>query len=362
MKKFLLVIIVFHGLIHVMGFLKAFEWVEFSQLKQDISRLVGLFCLISALLFFAAAFFLIVNNSWWWLPGLITIVISQALIIMFWQDAKFGTIANVLLLISVILAFGVWQFTHLTNKEIASIAAANEHAPNKEITQERLETLPAPVEQWLSAIGMAGKNEIQSVTLKQTGLMKLEPSQKKWYKADAEQYITINKPAFLWRAHINMMPFIDVVGRDFFNHGKGQMEIKIASLFPVVNVSDNEKVHQSTLQRYLLELPWYPSAALSPYITWEKIDDFSAEATMDYNGVSGSAIYYFDTDGNVEKISALRYKDSDENAKLVECIGEVIETSTIDGIEIPTKLNVSWMLNGEKFTWYKIEIDDVEFN
>lgn len=220
MKMFLLVLIVLHGLIHVMGFLKAYEWIEISQLKQDISRPVGLFWLITAFLFFTAVLFLVVNNSWWWLPGLIAIVISQTLIIISWQDAKFGTIANVLLFIAAILAFGVWQFTYATNKEIASIAAANERAPIKEITPQRLKTLPAPVEQWLSTIGMAGKNEIHSVTLKQTGVMKLKPSQKKWYKASAEQFITIDNPAFLWRAHLKMMPFIDVAGRDFLNKAK----------------------------------------------------------------------------------------------------------------------------------------------
>lgn len=140
------------------------------------------------------------------------------------------------------------------------------------------------------------------------------------------------------------------------------MNIKIASLLPIVDVKDNEKINQSTLQRYLLELPWYPSAALSPYISWKKIDDFSAEATMDYNGVSGSAAYHFDQKGNLEKISALRYKDSDANAGLVECIGEVIKSSTVNGIEIPTTLTISWMLETGKFTWYKIDVDDIEFN
>lgn len=262
----------------------------------------------------------------------------------------------------VLFVLGKWRFNYITNQEIASLSAASENDSAMKVTQQRIETLPPPVAKWLTKVGIAGKHEIQSVRLKQTGLMKLKPSQKKWYQSNAEQYITVNEPAFLWKAEIKMLPFIKVVGRDLFTHGRGQMTIKIASVIPIVNIADNEKINQSTLQRYLLELPWYPSAALCPYIKWKQIDEFSAEATMDYNGVSESATYQFSADGSVEKISALRYKDSSKNAKLLECVGEVVENSTIEGIEIPTILTVSWMLEEGKFTWYRVEVKDIRFN
>ncbi|WP_091611543.1 DUF6920 family protein [Marinococcus luteus] len=262
----------------------------------------------------------------------------------------------------IILILGKWRFNYFTNKEIASLAAASENDPAMPVTQQRIEALPLPVARWLTTTGMAGKHEIQSVRLKQTGLMKLKPSQKNWYQSNAEQYITVNEPAFLWKAEIKMLPFLKVVGRDLFKHGRGHMTIKIASLIPIVDIADNEKINQSTMQRYLLELPWYPSAALSPYIQWKQLDEFSAEATMDYNGVSGSATYQFSAEGSVEKISALRYKDSSKDAKLLECVGEVVESSRIEGIEIPTALTVSWMLEEGRFTWYKVKVEDIKFN
>ncbi|MDZ5783093.1 DUF6920 family protein [Marinococcus luteus] len=267
-----------------------------------------------------------------------------------------------IIIVIIILIPEKWLFNYFTNKEIASLSTASENDPAMKITQERIETLPLPVARWLMNIGLAGKHEIQSVRLKQTGLMKLKPSQKKWYQSNAEQYITVKEPAFLWKAEIKMLPFINIVGRDLFMNGRGQMKIKLASIIPIVNIADNEKLNQSTLQRYLLELPWYPSAALSPYIQWKQIGEFSAEATMDYNGVSGSAIYQFSAKGNVEKISAHRYKDSSKNAKLPECVGEVVENSNIEGINIPTTLNVSWMLDEGKFTWYKVKVKDIRFN
>jgi hypothetical protein len=83
---------------------------------------------------------------------------------------------------------------------------------------------------------------------------------------------------------------------------------------------------------------------------------------MTYNGVSCSATYHFSENGDLEKVSAFRYKDSDENSVPIECIGEVIESKKINGIEIPTKLNVSWLLESGKFTWYRLQVSNVTFN
>lgn len=192
--------------------------------------------------------------------------------------------------------------------------------------------------------------------------MKLKPEQKGWYKAQAEQYVTPNEPAFLWRVNMKMAPLVNVAGRDLYINGKGEMVIKIASLLPVVNVHNNKKTNQSILQRFLLELPMYPTAALNPYITWEGIDEYTSKATLTYKGVSGSASFHFSEDGDLEKVSAFRFKENDEKAELVECIGELKETTQIDGMRIPTKMDISWMLGQGKFTWYKLEIFDVKIN
>ncbi len=53
-----------------------------------------------------------------------------------------------------------------------------------------------------------------------------------------------------------------------FKDGKGSMIIKVLSLINVVNDSNNEKINQGTLQRYLGEITWFPTAAVSPYIKW----------------------------------------------------------------------------------------------
>jgi hypothetical protein len=362
MNLFFLLFILIHGLLHIIGFLHAFELVEISQLTYEISKPIGIIWFLTTILFALAAFLWFFHQEWWWIPAIVALFTSQSLIISTWQDSKFGTIANVIILVSVAIGLAVWMFQLHTYQEIKNMITEENKTESTIITKEMIQPLPIPVQKWLTNIGLIGKETIQTVHFQQKGTMKLKPEQKEWTEAVAEQYVTTYKPAFIWKVKMHMFPLINVYGRDRYVDGKSQMLIKISSIFTVVNVRDNEKVNKSTLQRYLMELPWYPSAALSPYITWESINKYSAKATMNFKGVTGTAIYHFKPNGDLEKISAFRYKEIDEHSEPIECIGEVVDSTIIDGITIPTKLNVSWMLDGEKFTWYRLEILDVKFN
>lgn len=262
----------------------------------------------------------------------------------------------------IVLALGGWKWNTQVEKELNALMTQNVAGENIMMTEEMIKDLPSPVKRWLRNSGILNHEQIHTMYLEQTGFMKLKPDQEDWMKATSEQYITIDKPGFLWKVNISMMPLINVVGRDLFEDAKGQMQIKIASLIPVVDVKNNKKTDKSTLQRYLMEIMWYPSAAIADYITWESIDENSAKATMTYNGVSGSVIFYFDEKGQVRKCSALRYKDNDENVQPIECIGEIKESRVISGLNIPTKIDISWMLEEGKFTWYKLEVQDVFYN
>ncbi|MDP5277000.1 DUF6920 family protein [Chengkuizengella axinellae] len=250
----------------------------------------------------------------------------------------------------------------LTEKEKTLLLSYRDLTEKTMIEESMLASLPRPVQLWLINIGVIGKEVIHNVYFKQSGLMKLKPTQKRWLQANAEQYITTNEPSFLWKVSMKVMPFIHVYGSDLFINAQGYMTIKIASLIPIVQVSNLDKLNESALQRFLLELPWYPTAALNSYISWENINETSAKATMTYNGVTGSAFFHFDEYNTLVKISALRYKDSDESAERLQCIGEVKEHNIVHGIKIPTKMNVSWMLDEGMFTWYKLKIFDITYN
>ena len=105
MKTAIIFIILLHGLIHLMGFVKAFGLAEISELTLPISRGWGILWLIAALLLILSGFLFWINQSAWWVPAIAGVILSQVLVFTFWQDARFGSIPNLILLIVIFSGF-----------------------------------------------------------------------------------------------------------------------------------------------------------------------------------------------------------------------------------------------------------------
>ncbi len=97
MKLAIALVIVIHGLIHVLGFLKAFELAKVEELKMPITKASGIIWLITALLFLATSVMYLVDSYFYIGLGVSGVTLSQALIWQDWKDAKYGTIPNLIL-------------------------------------------------------------------------------------------------------------------------------------------------------------------------------------------------------------------------------------------------------------------------
>ena len=229
------------------------------------------------------------------------------------------------------------------------------------VYEEQLQSLPEPVRKWLDRTGIVSRPEIRYGWVRQSALMKMKPGQKQWFSAQAEQIFTTQNPAFLWTVKLKMNPLIFIKGRDKFVDGKGEMRIRMNSLINVVN-EKGEKMNEGTIQRYLGEIVWYPSAALSPYIRWEAIDDFTAKATMIYKGTEGSGTFYFNEEGDFVKFIAMRFKGNNSDAKRYEWIISVQDYAVMDGLRIPAKMTATWKLDEGDWTWLKLTIQEIKYN
>ena len=360
-KTLFSLLLLLHGIIHVLGFVKAFNIAELKELTLPVSKSLGVIWLLTFILFCFTLIQYLINEEKWWLIAIIVVIISQTVIFLFWTDAKFGTIPNLIILLVSIVGLAQFNFQSKVNQEINNMLSQIS-GDNSIITTEMTSILPKPVQKWIHHSGIIDKERISTVRLKQEIQMKMKPEQKKWNQATAKQYFTIEKPAFIWQLNMQMAPLMHVAGRDKFVDGKGEMLIKVLSLFPVVNSGGNEKINMGTIQRYLAEIIWFPSAALSPYITWETIDEFAAKATMTYKGTTGSGIFHFDQDWNFIGFNTKRYLGDGEDAELREWIITVKENRVINGIIIPVKSEVTWKLDDSDWTWLQIEITDIEYN
>ena len=355
------IIVILHALIHLMGFLKAFHMAEIEQLKLPISKTAGIFWLLACLLLLAAAVLYLSKQSIWWLPGLAGMIISQVLIIMYWQDAKFGTIANVIILMVGLVGFGYWNFRQKSEVMVKDIMA-NAETDSKILQKEDISHLPPVVQKWLQQSKVVGKERAKSVYLEQSGKMRTKPDAQ-WWDFTARQWFTPDQPAFVWLAEVDIAPGVHLSGRDRYMDGRGHMLIKLLSLFTIVDASGLE-TDQGTLLRFLAETVWFPSAAVNPFIRWEQIDSVSAKATMTYGNVSADGIFTFDREGFVKSFEAKRYYDRKEGATLETWYIENVPGNIreFESRMIPTVSNVTWKLESGDYHWLKLKVEMISYN
>lgn len=357
-----------HALIHLLGFVKAWDIAPVQQLSGKTImpiggggiKFFGVLWLAACLLLLTAALMYLVKNQAWCMPGAIGALLSQLLIIVYWPDAKAGTLANVILLPVIITGWGNWDFGRMAAEETVAMFASVIPPQPLIVTPEMAANLPPPVARWLTASGVTGKEKAYTVRLKQKGLMR-QSTEKGWMKTQAVQYFSTEKPGFIWNARVEMMPLLTLAGRDKYADGKGNMLIKALGLLPVVDATGPE-IDQGTMLRYLGEMIWFPSAALEPYITWDPIDTVSARATMSYGGVTASGVFTFDEEGRMLSFSAQRYMGGGEGSTLENWYIPATEWKEFNGIRVPSKGDVIWKLKDGDFNYYKWEIEAIEYN
>ncbi|WP_178988312.1 DUF6544 family protein [Winogradskyella schleiferi] len=360
MRYVFAILLGFHGLIHLMGFISAFFSTSMEKQLLGISKSMGLLWLVAFILFFVSAIQFLGHKKWFYL-AFIAVLFSQILIMLAWKDAKFGTLINVIIVLVAISAFGNYQFKIMVQKESEVIILENRHFVNSTITKADLIDLPEIVQLWLINSGTLGHEVSETVQLKQTGTMRTKPNGK-WMSFKAQQYFNVTEPSFVWATTVDAMPLISMIGRDKLVNGKGAMLIKLAGLFPIVNVSDNDKVNSGSMIRYLSEMCWFPSAALNDYISWELMDSSSAKATFKYNNETVSGLFTFTENGELLNFEAKRYYGGDEDSTLESWLVETQSFKEFNGIKIPNKSTVTWKLKDCDFHWLTVEIIDLEYN
>lgn len=95
MKTAFALFIVIHGLIHLLGFLKAFELAKVEELKMPINKTTGMIWLLASFLFIAMAILYLGNSPYYIGVGVSGVTLSQTLIWKDWEETKFGTIPNI---------------------------------------------------------------------------------------------------------------------------------------------------------------------------------------------------------------------------------------------------------------------------
>ncbi len=187
MRYLLTVLIIVHGLIHLMGFAKAFGFAEMPQITKEINKFQGVFWLLVAigLVITAIGFFL--KKDGWWSVGVIMVFMSQVLIITNWESSKYGTIANVIILALSLTALASARFTNSYHQDLRELLLLSKTPKTEILTEADLTGLPIPVQKYIRLTGSIGKPKIRNFRIEFNGKIRQNESAP-WMPFTSDQF------------------------------------------------------------------------------------------------------------------------------------------------------------------------------
>jgi hypothetical protein len=359
MAKILFVIItIVHGLIHLMGFAKAFNYAEMNQLSQPISKNVGLLWLLTAALFVGAMALFLSKKEIWWIVASVAVLISQFLIFNNWQDAKFGTIANAIILIAIILGYGSSSFENSYKKDVSDGVTRTQNLKNTVLTEGDIKSLPVLVRQYIRYTGALDKPKLLSAKVLFDGEMREKG--KDWFTFKSEQHNFFDEPTRLFFMKAKMFG-VSVLGYHAYKKGEATMQIKLLGLYPIVDMKKGELNKAETVTLFNDMCIFAPAALIDKRITWAVVDSSSVKATFTNQGNAISAILYFNDIGQlVNFVSDDRYAISD--MKQYRFSTPISGYKNMNGYNVPAYGETIWHYPDGVFCYGKFYLKEVKYN
>lgn len=360
MRTAFALLIFVHGSIHLLGFLKAFHLAEIPQLTQQITAPIGVLWGVTTVLFVTTAIIFLLKLDHWLLVAAASVALSQVLILIAWQDAKFGTAANLIILVVAVVGYGALTFETPYRQDVeAGVQRSGNIAPET-VLERDLQHLPIPIQAYLNYVGVVGTPRVRNVKIVFRGEMR--DQDKGWFPFTSEQYNFMDRPErfFFMKAQINGVP---TYGYHTYKDGQAHMVVKLLSLFPVVNLGGTEMNQAETVTFFNDLCLFAPAALINPEITWESIDNYSATARFTYRDITIAATLYVNEEGQlVNFVSDDRFAHIDGAMKSYLFSTPVSQYKRFEGLNLPTYGEAIWQYPDGPFTYGKFQILTIEYN
>ena len=361
MKALFAIIFILHALIHLLGFVKAFELAKVSQLTGAISRPVGLLWLLTALLLAAGIVLFILNHAAWWMVALPAVVLSQLLIILSWTDAKFGTIANVLVLVVIVINASTYLlengFHHIVDAHLRSHVSQHE----EQLSEADIVHLPAPVQKYLRYSGSMGKPKVGNFKAVFRGGIRFKPGED-YMPLSSIQYNFMAKPARLFYilAKKNGLP---AVGLHYYQDEHATFQIKLLGLFNVVDARGKKMDQGETVTVFNDMCFIAPATLIDRRITWEAVDDRTAKAVYGNGDIAIRATLFFNEKGElVNFVSDDRFETDGKSYKSYPWSTPVTGYRDINGYRLPAGARLIYSRPDGEFCYGEFQLEELQYN
>ncbi len=359
MLKYVFVFIVFmHGLIHFMGFAKAFGYGNITQLSKEISKPFGAVWLFTAFLFLAAVVLYFIKNDAWAIVAIIAVVISQILIITVWKDAKFGSIANVIILFVAISSWASFRFEKKFEADVKNLLAQTNLSKVDVLSEADIVSLPLPIQKYIRYAGAIGKPKLKNMKIVFYGEMR--DKGKDFFKFTSSQYNFFDNPTRLFFMKAKMYG-TTVPGYHCYKDATASMQVKLLGLFNVVNIKGNEMNKAETVTVFNDMCLMAPASLIDKRIEWSPMDSLTAQATFINGANKIKATLYFNDKGQlINFISDDRYAVSD--MKQYRFSTPVKEYTNINDRNVLQYGEAIWHYPEGEFVYGKFNLKSIEYN
>lgn len=287
------------------------------------------------------------------------VVISQLVIILSWHDAKFGTIANVIILLASIIGYGTWSYYDKYQNDVKTNLQQKEYFQNSLLTEMDIQHLPEPVKKYLSYTGCIGKPKVNNFKIAFVGKIR-KNEQSAWMPFTSEQYNFMGNPTrlFFMKAVMKSLP---VAGYHVYKNGYAYMDIRLLSLFKV-QYQDGEEMDKAETVTFFNDMCCMaPATLIDKRISWQVTGENIVKATFTNNGITITADLFFNEVGEL-----VNFKSNDryntEAGKKLPWATPLKDYKEVNGYKLAGYAETIYTYPDRDLTYGTFEVSSVKYN
>lgn len=363
MKAAFAFIALIHGVIHLLGFAKGLGLAHVPQLQLPISRAAGWAWLLACLALALSAALVYLSPRYWGVVMVVGLGMSQYLVFRHFQDAKFGTIANVILLLPALVNTLDLRPTSLRSEYEAAVRRITGAPPQPAsvVTERDLLTLPEPVQRYLRRVGVVGRPRVHNARVRMAIQIRGSASES-WMEGEVEQYNDFDAGLrfFFLQAKRGAVTF-DVA--HLFDERGATMRARVLGLLPVMDGSGEQLTRSETVTLLNDMSILAPATLLSSALEWSAVDSTRARVTLSHGSHRVSATLMFSADGDlINFVSTDRAQSDGKTSALYPWWTPMSDYHAFGEHRLASIGEAQWEEPGGLWTYARIKVQQVAYN
>lgn len=214
-------------------------------------------------------------------------------------------------------------------------------------------TLPHAVRDLALRLGANETGVAGPTVLTQAGEMKLSLTSRRWHAFTARQTMAVTSCGFSWHARFWPLGYLSVT--DALQAGRGQLDVTVLGLFPVMRCKPSVALTKGEMQRYLAELPYAPDAMLhNRALSWRVEDANQIAVSCGPAAMQTEVVFALDADGRVASATAADRPRSMTAPHLpTPWRGEFSDYRLIQDRWVPFAAQVAWVIDGVEVPYWR---------